>query len=48
MPVFDVEVVLDEGIACETLDEIGQASLPIHSKDLPVDILQAPLMRYLF
>jgi hypothetical protein len=32
----------------ETLDEIGQASLPIHSKDLPVDILQAPLMRYLF
>lgn len=48
VPVFDVEVVLDEGIACETLDEIGQASLPIHSKDLPVDILQAPLMRYLF
>lgn len=39
MPVFDVEVVLDEGVACEALDEIGQASLPIHSEDLPVDIL---------
>jgi len=48
MSVFDIEIVLDERIPGQTLDEIGQACFPIHSKNLSIDILQTTLMWDLF
>lgn len=27
--VLDIEVVLDKGVACQTLDEVCQAGLPV-------------------
>ena len=46
--ILDVEVILDQGVSSKTLDEIGEAGLPIKSEDLPIDVLQTALMRHLF
>jgi hypothetical protein len=39
VPILDVEVVLDERVPSQALYEISQAGLPVHPKDLSIDIL---------
>lgn len=48
MSIFDIKKILNEAIACQTLNKVGYGGLPICTENLLVDILQTPFMRYLF
>lgn len=45
--ILDVEEVLDDGIAGQTLDEVGDRSLPVFAEDLFIDHLETALARHL-
>ena len=48
VPVLYVEVVLNEAVPSQTLDEVGDAGLPVRPKDLSVDVVEAAFVANLF